>query len=698
MLEKIGLPPKPSLRGNTWVDDASHCQGCSSQFTFINRKHHCRRCGGLFCNSCTQQRMVLRGQGDSPVRICEPCKKLEEAARFELRQGRRAGRGSSKSTPQYEDEILNQILGHNGEQSFSSANHSTSSTIPHGQRSVGGASSSSTVGHANQGIIDMQKTTSNDDVNNFGVDAGSTSPDDLRQKALEEKKKYKILKGDGKSDEALRAFKRGKELERQADALEVQLRKIRKKNSSSVSMSDVSNRDISLEDGKKTKSLPHMHKEKHDLTTELRELGWSDLDLRNEDRKSANLSLEGELSSIIGDIHPKTSEEKGSRIDKTQVVALKKKALTLKREGKLAEAKEELKRAKVLEKQLEEEEMLAEAEDSDDELSALIRGMDNNEEGSLNFRDHEHNFDFHNLLRMADNLDGNFEVTDDDMLDPEIAVALTSLGWTEDSDNSENVASESQPLDADALLSEIHLLKRKALKQKREGNTEEAMTYLKKAKLLERELNNAGSQENDTTAHKSTAASKGVSSQVAGKGSEFIEAGERNINSRNIDEAPKSRLMIQKELLNLKKKALALRREGKLNEAEEELRKGAALEQQLEKMDKAQNLNGSQLKIGGSVPCSAHKLPDVHKDLPLREGEEQVTDRDLSDPTYLSVLRDLGWNDDNDEPPNSSTKPSKKDVDQSVLVNDVSLSQHSTNLQAGAPKEVNMKFKGNSWA
>ena len=38
MLEKIGLPARPSLRGNNWVVDASHCQGCSSQFTFINRK------------------------------------------------------------------------------------------------------------------------------------------------------------------------------------------------------------------------------------------------------------------------------------------------------------------------------------------------------------------------------------------------------------------------------------------------------------------------------------------------------------------------------------------------------------------------------------------------------------------------------------------------------------------------------------
>lgn len=38
MLEKIGLPQKPSLRGNNWVADASHCQGCSAQFTFLNRK------------------------------------------------------------------------------------------------------------------------------------------------------------------------------------------------------------------------------------------------------------------------------------------------------------------------------------------------------------------------------------------------------------------------------------------------------------------------------------------------------------------------------------------------------------------------------------------------------------------------------------------------------------------------------------
>lgn len=41
--------------------------------------------------------MALRGQGDSPVRICEPCKKLEEAARFEMRHGHRSRTGKGTS-------------------------------------------------------------------------------------------------------------------------------------------------------------------------------------------------------------------------------------------------------------------------------------------------------------------------------------------------------------------------------------------------------------------------------------------------------------------------------------------------------------------------------------------------------------------------------------------------------------------------
>ncbi|KAK7400445.1 hypothetical protein VNO78_11653 [Psophocarpus tetragonolobus] len=669
MLEKIGLPPKPSLRGNNWVVDASHCQGCASQFTFINRKHHCRRCGGIFCGSCTQQRMVLRGQGDSPVRICEPCKKLEEAARFELRHGRRPGRGSLKSAPRDEDEVLNQILGQ------------TSDKVPSGQRSVGIASSSSSSNYDG----DLQKIASNDNHNALSIDLGSTTPDELRKQALEEKKKHRILKGEGKSDEAMRAFKRGKELERQADALEIQLRKARKKSLPSGNLPDVLNRSVPAESDSKTKSLSHVGREKDDLSSELKELGWSEMDLRSDDKKSSNLSLEGELSSIIGEIFTKTGEQKGSKIDKSQVVALKKNALMLKREGKLAEAKEELKKAKILEKELEEQELLAEAEDSDDELSALIRGMDDDKE-LPNLHDHGDGFDFECLMTISDNLDDNFEVTDVDMMDPEIAATLESLGWTEP----EHTSSKSQTFDKEELLSEIQSLKRQALNQKRAGNTEEAMAFLKKAKLLERGLSSSEPEDYNTMPPTSTAVRKSVISEIAGNESDSILLDERNTSTSNnvaSTVAPKSRLMIQRELLSLKKKALTLRREGKMNEAEEEMQKGAALERQLMEMDKASNLKTSRTNTAVNVPLTVHKHADLSRNLPVEEGsEDDVTDQDMSDPTYLSLLRDLGWNDDNNDISNSLSKPLKKDDNNFVPVIDASLNKPSINILVQATR------------
>ncbi|MBA0569523.1 hypothetical protein Golob_003244 [Gossypium lobatum] len=215
MLEKIGL------RGTHWVIDASHCQGCSSQFTFINRKHHCRRCEGIFCNSCTQHRMVLRGHGDSPVRVCEPCKNLEEAARFESRHGykSRAGRGfifdikrvklfcTGRLKPAVNDEdgAFNQILGGDIKESSSSGVALNNDTTP----SVQGATCfnvQEVVGHDGGGEI--HKSPSVDQCMQNGMTL--SSPEKLCQQALDEKRKYKVLKGEGKSEEALRAFKRGK--------------------------------------------------------------------------------------------------------------------------------------------------------------------------------------------------------------------------------------------------------------------------------------------------------------------------------------------------------------------------------------------------------------------------------------------------------------------------------------------------------
>eukprot|EP00833_Pecoramyces_ruminatium_P000451 jgi/Orpsp1_1/1174483/evm.model.c7180000050302.1 len=40
---------------NHWKPDSevSSCADCNRQFTLINRRHHCRKCGDIFCGQCT---------------------------------------------------------------------------------------------------------------------------------------------------------------------------------------------------------------------------------------------------------------------------------------------------------------------------------------------------------------------------------------------------------------------------------------------------------------------------------------------------------------------------------------------------------------------------------------------------------------------------------------------------------------------
>ncbi|XP_057499599.1 uncharacterized protein LOC130783852 isoform X2 [Actinidia eriantha] len=616
--------------------------------------------------------MVLRGQGDSPVRICEPCKQLEEAARFEIRYGHknRAGRGGSKLSSRHEDEVLSQILGSDKKESVSSRGWSTTSLGSRIQRDKSSASCSSiqeitTHDEREEG----PRNLSVDDSSQMLNDGGSSSPEELRQQAVEEKKKYKILKAEGNSEEALKAFKRGKELERQAGALELLLRKNRKRALSSSNSTEILKiNDDGSHSGRKNKISPQKKEEKDDLASELRELGWSDMDLRDADKKPANVSLEGELSTLLREVSQKTSTEKGSRgIDKTQVIAHKNKALTLKREGKLVEAKEELKRAKVLEKQLEEEELLAGGEDSDDELSALIRSIDSDKQEDLLVSNNpDTGFNFDHLMGISDDLGVNdtFDVTDEDIDDPEIGAALKSLGWADEADHFEDVEPKFPPLDREAMLSEIQSLKKAALNQKRAGNIVAAMELLKKAKVLEKDLDNYVTQ--------------GSSVQSAENASKPNARNMNGMDKAGPKSAPKSRLVIQKELLALKKRALALRREGKLDEADEELKKGKALEQQLEEIDNAPKVNATQANIG-------NKHADNFMVADLGDGEEDVTDRDMQDPTYLALLSNLGWNDEDDADVKIPSKPAKQNISP-VKITDYSVTQAASSIQIGASK------------
>lgn len=52
------MPPPLSAR---WEDDmdVDACRKCQRKFTLFFRKHHCRRCGRIFCDACTSQRAQL---------------------------------------------------------------------------------------------------------------------------------------------------------------------------------------------------------------------------------------------------------------------------------------------------------------------------------------------------------------------------------------------------------------------------------------------------------------------------------------------------------------------------------------------------------------------------------------------------------------------------------------------------------------
>ncbi|KAJ1309052.1 hypothetical protein OPQ81_004732 [Rhizoctonia solani] len=85
-------PPTPHSIQTRWEpDDAvSECRGCRRKFTWLVRKHHCRRCGQIFCDRCSSRRAVLDPSdvvlepsmaehhssysgSSSTHRVCEPC-------------------------------------------------------------------------------------------------------------------------------------------------------------------------------------------------------------------------------------------------------------------------------------------------------------------------------------------------------------------------------------------------------------------------------------------------------------------------------------------------------------------------------------------------------------------------------------------------------------------------------------------------
>uniref|UniRef100_A0A8C2QB63 RUN and FYVE domain containing 2 n=1 Tax=Cyprinus carpio TaxID=7962 RepID=A0A8C2QB63_CYPCA len=63
--------------GQVWLKDkdATHCKLCEKEFSISRRKHHCRNCGEIFCNSCSDNELPLPAS-PKPVRVCDTCHAL----------------------------------------------------------------------------------------------------------------------------------------------------------------------------------------------------------------------------------------------------------------------------------------------------------------------------------------------------------------------------------------------------------------------------------------------------------------------------------------------------------------------------------------------------------------------------------------------------------------------------------------------
>ncbi|KAG8439110.1 hypothetical protein GDO86_005355 [Hymenochirus boettgeri] len=66
-----------ALKGHSWLkdDEATECKQCNKEFSISRRKHHCRNCGDIFCNTCSSNELSLPSY-PKPVRVCDTCHNL----------------------------------------------------------------------------------------------------------------------------------------------------------------------------------------------------------------------------------------------------------------------------------------------------------------------------------------------------------------------------------------------------------------------------------------------------------------------------------------------------------------------------------------------------------------------------------------------------------------------------------------------
>ncbi|MFT7816806.1 pleckstrin-like domain-containing family F member 1-like [Arapaima gigas] len=101
-LQMTGGSSDPRLAA-AWIPDwaSAICMRCSGKFSVTNRRHHCRQCGFLVCNSCSRSRCVLNNISHSPVRVCSLCFRMLHVQ--DEAEGRDRGGSNGSDTKTWSD-------------------------------------------------------------------------------------------------------------------------------------------------------------------------------------------------------------------------------------------------------------------------------------------------------------------------------------------------------------------------------------------------------------------------------------------------------------------------------------------------------------------------------------------------------------------------------------------------------------------